>query len=86
MALHSVTMEDTILKLLGEKKYATLRDILVTMNPSDIAAVFDELTEDRLPLLYRLLPKELAADTFVEIHSAHLHISPQYAANTCAHS
>ena len=67
MALHSVTMEDTILKLLGEKKYATLRDILVTMNPSDIAAVFDELTEDRLPLLYRLLPKELAADTFVEM-------------------
>jgi len=67
MAQHSVTMEDTILKLLSEKKYATLRDILVTMNPSDIAAVFDELTEDRLPLLYRLLPKELAADTFVEM-------------------
>ena len=67
MAQHSVTMEETILKLLGEKKYATLRDILITMNPSDIAAVFDELTEDRLPLLYRLLPKELAADTFVEM-------------------
>ena len=67
MAQHGVTMEDTIRKLLSEKKYATLRDILVTMNPSDIAAVFDELTEDRLPLLYRLLPKELAADTFVEM-------------------
>ena len=67
MAQHSVTMEDTILKLLSEKKYATLRDILITMNPSDIAAVFDELTEERLPLLYRLLPKELAADTFVEM-------------------
>ena len=67
MAQHGVTMENTIRKLLGEKKYSTLRDILVTMNPSDIAAVFDELTEDRLPLLYRLLPKELAADTFVEM-------------------
>ncbi len=67
MAQHSVTMENTIQKLLSEKKYATLRDILVTMNPSDIAAVFDELTEERLPLLYRLLPKELAADTFVEM-------------------
>lgn len=67
MAQHSVTMEVTLLKLLDEKKYTTLRDILITMNPSDIAAVFDELSEDRLPLLYRLLPKELAADTFVEM-------------------
>lgn len=67
MAEHSVTMERTLRKLLSEKKYATLRDILVTMNPSDIAAIFDELEEDRLPLLFRLLPKELAADTFVEM-------------------
>lgn len=67
MAQHTVTMEGTLLKLLEEKKYATLRDILITMNPSDIAAVFDELSEERLPLLYRLLPKELAADTFVEM-------------------
>ena len=37
------------------------------MNPSDIASVFDELEEERLPLLFRLLPKELAAETFVEM-------------------
>ncbi len=67
MAQHNVTMEQTLEKLLTEKKYTTLRDILITMNPSDIAAVFSELEEDRLPLLYRLLPKELAADTFVEM-------------------
>lgn len=67
MAEHSVTMEKTLLKLLDEKKYSTLRDILITMNPSDIAAIFDELAEERLPLLFRLLPKELAADTFVEM-------------------
>ena len=53
MAEHSVTMERTLRKLLSEKKYATLRDILVTMNPADIAAIFDELEEDRLPLLFR---------------------------------
>ena len=67
MAEHSVTMEKTLVKLLSEKKYATLRDILVTMNPADIAAIFDELEEDRLPLLFRLLPKEQAAETFVEM-------------------
>ncbi|MBR6413817.1 MAG: magnesium transporter [Oscillospiraceae bacterium] len=67
MAEHTVIMENTLRKLLAEKKYATLREILITMNPADIAAIFNELEEDRLPLLYRLLPKELAADTFVEM-------------------
>lgn len=50
-----------------QKKYTTLRDILVTMNPSDVAAVFEEMDESALPLLFRLLPKELAADAFVEM-------------------
>ena len=67
MAEHSVTVESTLQALLADKKYATIRDILITMNPSDIASVFDELEEERLPLLFRLLPKELAAETFVEM-------------------
>ena len=67
MAEHTVIMENTLRKLLAEKKYSTLREILITMNPADIAAIFNELEEDRLPLLYRLLPKELAADVFVEM-------------------
>ena len=54
-------------KMLEDKKYATLRDILVTMNPADIAAVFADMEQERLPLLFRLLPKELAAETFVEM-------------------
>jgi magnesium transporter len=49
------------------KKYSTLRDILVTMNPTDIATVFQEMEQEKLPLLFRLLPKELAAETFVEM-------------------
>ena len=67
MAEHNVTVESTLTALLAEKKYATIRDILITMNPSDIASIFDELEEERLPLLFRLLPKELAAETFVEM-------------------
>lgn len=51
----------------GTKKYATLRDILTTIKPVDIAALFDDMQEDALPLLFRLLPKELAAETFVEM-------------------
>lgn len=67
MAEHSVTVESTLEALLAEKKYSTIRDILITMNPSDIASIFDELEEEHLPLLFRLLPKEQAAETFVEM-------------------
>jgi len=57
----------TIEKLLEEKKYASLRDILTTINPADIALIFAEIPEEKLPLLFRLLPKELAAEAFVEM-------------------
>ena len=67
MAELNTAMERTLTTLLDDKKYGTLQDILSTMNPSDIAAVFEELDQSRLPLLYRLLPKELAAETFVEM-------------------
>ena len=67
MAEHNVTVENTLQRLLAEKKYTTIRDILITMNPADIAAVFNGLNPEQLPLLFRLLPKELAAESFVEM-------------------
>ncbi len=63
----SITVEGMLTSLLEGKKYATLRDMLVTMNPADIAVIFEALDADRLPLLFRLLPKELAAESFVEM-------------------
>ena len=67
MASHSVTVEQTLGKLLQEKRYSAIRDVLVTMNPADIAAIFNEVPREQLPLLFRLLPKEPAAETFVEM-------------------
>ena len=60
-------VEKTIVTMLEGKKYTTLRDVLVTMNPADIAAVFSGIEEEQIPLLFRLLPKETAADTFAEM-------------------
>ena len=60
-------VEKALQQMLEDKKYATVRDILVTMNPADIAALFSSLEEQKLPLSFRLLPKELAAETFVEM-------------------
>jgi len=62
-------VEKALIKMLEDKKYATLRDILATMNPSDIAGIFEGLEEKQIPLLFRLLPKELAAETFVEMET-----------------
>ena len=39
------------------------------MNAADIAVLFDDLQKSMIPLLFRLLPKELAADTFVEMET-----------------
>ena len=67
MAERFEIVEKALLHMLEEKKYATLRDILATMNPSDVAGVFSNLEEKQIPLMFRLLPKEQAAETFVEM-------------------
>ena len=69
MAERFEIVEKALLAMLEDKKYATLRDILITMNPTDIAGLFDGLEEKQIPLMYRLLPKELAAETFVEMET-----------------
>ena len=70
MAEKTYSIEKSIAALVEAKKYSTLRDILSTMNPSDVAYVFEALDDpSALPRLFRLLPKELAAEAFVEMES-----------------
>ena len=54
--------------LIQRKRYAELRDLLLPMEAADIAALSSDLNE-KLPLLFRLLPKEQAAEVFVELDS-----------------
>ena len=67
MAERFEIMEKALLTMLQEKKYVALRELLATMNPIDVAGLFEDLEESRIPILFRLLPKELAAETFVEM-------------------
>ncbi len=67
MAARFEIVEKALLQMLAAKKYASARDILTTMNPSDIAGIFEELEESQIPLAFRLLRKEQAAETFVEM-------------------
>ena len=55
--------------LFRSKKYAALRDLFLPMEPADIALILEEVDEEQMPLLYRLLPKELAVEVFVELES-----------------
>ena len=67
MAERFEIVEKALLAMLEGKKYATLRDILMTMNPSDVAGLFMGLEDKQIPIMFRLLPKEMAAETFVEM-------------------
>lgn len=60
-------MIDLIIELIKTQQYAKLKGILTDIEPIDIAALFDDLPKRYMPLLYRLLPKETAAEVFVEL-------------------
>lgn len=57
---------DEILQLLSNRNFAVLKPLLSSMNAVDLAEVFDEIkAENDMLILFRILPKDLAADTFV---------------------
>ena len=62
-------MEEKILELIEARKFGGLKELLSEMNPADIAEILEEVSEKDLPVIFRILPKELAADTFVEMDS-----------------
>lgn len=66
MVRSKVLLQDTLRILVEEKRYSTIKDMILTMNPSDLAALFDSVDEKTLPVLFRLLPRELAGDVFPE--------------------
>lgn len=57
--------------LLEEKDYRKLRSIMNDLEPADAAEILDSVDEDSIPLLFRILPKEFAAECFVEMDSDH---------------
>jgi magnesium transporter len=55
--------------LVVQKRYSDLRGLLLPMEAADIALLMEDLSEESMPLVFRLLPKELAAEVFVELDS-----------------
>ena len=48
-------LEETFRKLAEEKKYASLRDLMQTLYPADIAAILSDMPEKLMPAIFRLL-------------------------------
>ena len=67
MAVFSTDLSGTVDTLLENKRYTSIMDIFRTLNAVDIAVILEDQTPQKLLVLFRLLPKELAADVFVEM-------------------
>lgn len=61
-------MNQEILELLAEKKYSAVKQLIGQMEEADLAKLFEELENeedaDQFKRLFRLLPKETAAEVF----------------------
>lgn len=60
---------DNVYDLLSCRNYIELKKLIEDLKPVDLAAVFNRLPEHYIPMIFRLLPKDLAADTFIELDS-----------------
>ena len=59
--------KEAVAELLADRKIGDLRAALSRMEGADIAELFEEFPEEMLATVYRILPKELAADAFAEM-------------------
>jgi len=62
-------MQNTIINLLENQDYSALKNMFEDINVADIASIFEEMfgemiEERELIILFRLLPKDIAADCF----------------------
>ena len=57
------------LSLAADKKLGELSRLLKAAEPADIAILFEELPYEQRPVIFRILPKELAAEVFVFMDS-----------------
>ncbi len=55
---------DELVEFLGTKQYTKLRQYLAELNDADIAGLMERLEEEDMLKVFRILPKDLAADVF----------------------
>ncbi len=58
-----------IIDSIENKQFTKLKPILSEMRPVDIAEIINDIDEEKVVVIFRLLPKFLACETFVEMDS-----------------
>ncbi len=62
-------MKETILNLVEQGKYLDARKEIINQNVVDTALLFEEINQQKLLIVFRILPKDLAADVFTHMSS-----------------
>ena len=65
----SAEMAGRFVDLLSEKRFSEVKEQALRIPAPDLAAILGELPDSRMTVVFRLLPKELAAETFVDMDS-----------------
>lgn len=66
---YDIEIVEEIKEYLTNREFSALRKLLEELEPADVAQIFALSSEENIPILFRLLPKDLAADCFVEMDS-----------------
>ena len=62
-------MKEKIISLVGQGKYAEARKEIIKLNVVDIARLLEEINQQKLLIIFRILPKDLSSEVFAHIPS-----------------
>lgn len=62
-------MNEKIVCLIEQGKYVEARNEIINMNVPDAARLFEEIDQQKLLIVFRILPKDLSADVFAHMAS-----------------
>ena len=60
---------EKVTELIESKKLNSLKEYLIEINSADFPSILEAIDEEKVIMVYRLLPKEKAAEVFVELDS-----------------
>ena len=60
---------EQLLEMLEERRFKELKEALENMHPFDIAEMLEDLEDKQMILVFRLLAKDMAAESFTEMNS-----------------
>lgn len=59
-------MKEEVIELIETRKFNKLKEFLENVNSADLPSLFDELSDENILIIYRLLSKAKAAEAFAE--------------------